>query len=50
VTMANTLEQYGNKTVKKFNDSLVDNIAKIVSVMPALNLTNDRTFADPPIN
>lgn len=39
--MANTLEQYGNKTVKKFNDSLVENIAEIVAVMPALNLTRD---------
>ena len=39
--MANTLEQYGNKTVKKFNDSLVENIAEIVAVMPALNLTKD---------
>jgi hypothetical protein len=43
--MANTLEQYGNKTVKKFNDSLVDNIAKLVEVMPALNLTNDAHLA-----
>jgi hypothetical protein len=39
--MANTLEAYGNKTVKKFNDSLIENIAEIVAVMPALNLTND---------
>lgn len=39
--MANTLEGYGNGTVKKFNDSLVDNIHKLVEVMPALNLTGD---------
>jgi hypothetical protein len=39
--MANTLEQYGAGTVKKFNDSLVENIAEIVGVMPALNLTGD---------
>ena len=43
--MANTLEQYGAGTVKKFNDSLVENIAEIVGVMPALNLTNDPTLA-----
>jgi hypothetical protein len=39
--MANTLEQYGDKTIKKFNDSLVDNIAELVDVMPSLNLTDD---------
>jgi hypothetical protein len=39
--MANTLEQYGAGTVKKFNDSLVENIVEIVGVMPALNLTGD---------
>jgi hypothetical protein len=43
--MANTLEQYGNKTVKKFNDSLVDNIGEIIAVMPALNLTGDPKLA-----
>jgi hypothetical protein len=39
--MANTLEQYGAGTIKKFNDSLVENIVEIVGVMPALNLTGD---------
>lgn len=43
--MANTLEQYGAGTVKKFNDSLVENIAEIVGVMPALNLTGDPKLA-----
>jgi hypothetical protein len=43
--LANTLEQYGNGTTKKFNDSLVENIAEIVGVMPALNLTNDPHLA-----
>lgn len=43
--LANTLESYGNKTTRKFNDSLVDNIGEIVAVMPALNLTNDPTLA-----
>ena len=43
--MANTLEQYGAGTVKKFNDSLIENIAEIVSVMPALNLTGDPHLA-----
>ncbi|MDN7537054.1 hypothetical protein [Burkholderia cenocepacia] len=43
--MASTLEQYGDKTVKKFNDSLVGNIAELVAVMPALNLTNDPKLA-----
>ncbi|PFH12874.1 hypothetical protein [Burkholderia sp. JKS000303] len=43
--MASTLECYGDKTVKKFNDSLVGNIAELVAVMPALNLTNDPKLA-----
>jgi hypothetical protein len=43
--MANTLEGYDGGTIRKFNDSLVDNIAKIVKVMPALNLTNDPKLA-----
>lgn len=44
--MANTLQQYGDKTIKKFNDSLVGNIADLVKIMPALNLTNDPKLAD----
>lgn len=43
--MANTLEQYGAGTMKKFNDSLVENISEIVGVMPALNLTGDPKLA-----
>jgi hypothetical protein len=43
--MANTLDGYDGGTIKKFNDSLVGNIAKIVKVMPALNLTNDPKLA-----
>lgn len=43
--MANTLDGYDGGTIKKFNDSLVDNIGKIVRVMPALNLTNDPKLA-----
>lgn len=39
--MASTLQQYGNKEIKKFNDTLVGNIADLVDIMPALNLTND---------
>lgn len=38
--MAATLPAYGGE-VKRFNDSLVDNIRAIVSILPGLNLTND---------
>lgn len=44
--MANTLQQYGDKTIKKFNDSLVDNIVDLVGIMPALNLTDDPLLAE----
>ena len=39
--MAVTLTQFGNREVKKFNDTLVGNIADIVAVMPALNIMGD---------
>ncbi len=39
--MALTLAQYGNKQVKKFNDTLLGNIEDLVAVMPALNITSD---------
>lgn len=39
--MSTTLTQYGDKEVKKFNDTLVNNIADLVAIMPALNLTDD---------
>lgn len=39
--MATTLYQYGNKEVKRFNDTLVGNIIELCEVMPALNLTGD---------
>lgn len=39
--MAETLVAYENKSVKKFNDSLVGNIAALVEVMPALNILDD---------
>lgn len=43
--MAQTLRQYGNKEVKKFNDTLVTNIGDLVQIMPALNITNDAKLA-----
>jgi hypothetical protein len=39
--MAGTLRQYDNKEIKKFNDTLVTNIADLVAVIPALNVTGD---------
>lgn len=39
--MATTLEQFGNGEVKRFNDTLVGNIAELVEAMPALNVTGD---------
>lgn len=44
--MAQTLRQYGNKEVKKFNDTLVTNIGDLVQIMPALNITGDPKLAD----
>jgi len=39
--LATTLEQYGDKTVKSFHDTLVDNLRGQLEVLPALNLTGD---------
>lgn len=36
-----TLAQYGNKEIKKFNDTLMSNIEDLVGIMPALNITGD---------
>lgn len=43
--MASTLDAYGAKEIRKFNDTLVGNIAELVEVMPALNLTGDPKLA-----
>src|ERR1700731_220401 len=37
--MATTLAQFGDKEIKKFNNSLKDNIECLIDVMPALNIT-----------
>ena len=39
--MATTLTQYGDKEIKKFNDTLINNIGDLVAIMPALNITDD---------
>lgn len=39
--MASTLEDFGDQKIKKFNNTLVSNIADIVAVMPALNILGD---------
>lgn len=44
--MATTLEGYDAKEIKKFNDTLVSNIADIVEAMPALNITGDPKLAE----
>jgi hypothetical protein len=46
VKMATTLKQYGNKEIKKFNDTLITNIQDLCAVMPALNLTNDKRLTE----
>jgi hypothetical protein len=38
---ASTLTQYGNKEIRKFNDTLKSNLEGVIDVLPALNLTND---------
>lgn len=43
--MATTLEQFGNKDIKKFNDTLTGNIVELCQVMPGLNLTGDPKLA-----
>lgn len=44
--MASTLQQYGNKDIKKFNNSLLGNITALTAIMPALNLTDDPKLAE----
>ena len=39
--MASTLKDYDSKEIKKFNDTLVSNIADVVAIMPALNILGD---------
>lgn len=39
--MATTLTQYGDKEIKKFNDTLTGNIGDLVAIMPALNIADD---------
>ncbi len=41
VKMANTLTEFGNKQIKKFNNTLITNISDLCAIMPALNLTDD---------
>lgn len=40
--MASTLTLYGNKEIKKFNDTLISNITDLTALIPALNLTSDK--------
>lgn len=44
--MAITLTQYGNKDIKKFNNTLIGNITTLAAIMPALNLTDDPALAE----
>lgn len=43
--MASTLTAYSDGSIKKFNDTLVGNIAELVEAMPALNITGDAKLA-----
>lgn len=43
--MASTLTAYSDGSIKKFNDTLVGNIAELVDAMPALNITGDAKLA-----
>lgn len=43
--MGVTLSQFGDKEIKKFNDSLLGNIEDLIAVMPALNITGDPKLA-----
>ncbi len=43
--MGTTLTQFGDKEIKKFNDTLIGNIEDLIGVMPALNITNDPKLA-----
>jgi hypothetical protein len=44
--MATQLDAFGKGKIKKFNDSLLGNIAEIVEAMPALNITGDPKLDD----
>lgn len=44
--MATTLAAYSDGSIKKFNDTLVGNIAELVEAMPALNITGDPKLAN----
>lgn len=44
--MATTLDAFGKKEVRSFHDTLVGNIADLVEVMPALNITGDAKLAE----
>ena len=39
--MATQLPRYATGEIKRFNDTLVDNVQQIVDLLPALNLSND---------
>lgn len=45
VKFAETLTAYGNKEIKKFNDTLQSNVVELATIVPSLNLTNDATLA-----
>ncbi len=39
--LATTLQQFGDKDIKKFNDTLVWNVGDLVDILPALNIASD---------
>ena len=43
--MATQLPKYASGEIKRFNDTLVDNVQEIVDLLPALNLSNDPNLA-----
>lgn len=43
--MYTTLEAFGDKKIRKFNDTLLSNVVTLVDLMPALNLTGDPKLA-----
>lgn len=45
VKFRDTLMAFGNKEIKKFNDTLQTNITDLTSIVPSLNLTNDPQLA-----
>jgi hypothetical protein len=42
--MADQLPKYSAGQIKRFNDSLVDNVGELLDILPALNLSNDPTL------